>query len=123
MKWSIDNLLENRIRPLKRFRKCPICKKDTRVFKINELENSNIIYKNLECYCPCCYNKYKEEELITIPSYIVDFNLLQYMETEREIGFKNKKRKEYYKRLKKSINNDSYFKYLKRVNNRNKLNK
>ena len=122
MKWSINNLLRyNHIRPLKRHRYCSICKNNSKVFKIRELENNNIKYKSLDCLCPSCYEKYNDEEIVTIPSYIIDFNLLQYMETEREVGFISKKREDYYNRLKESINKDNYFRYLKRVNNRRKL--
>lgn len=133
MKWTIENLFKyNFIRPKGSFRYCYIrdcgCKKE---FYAYEHVISNIKYKGMASRCKNdkCYDPDDEYGYGDgMPSYIVDFNLLQLVHEEHKRGYcrsnseKSKiNRLDYYKRLKKSVSTDPYFRHLKRVANRNKL--
>lgn len=132
MKWTINNLFKYQfIRPKKHFRQCynDECKYNRKLY-ITETQAGPITTKKIVEHCPNnkCYDVNDDLYGDTIPSYLLDYNLLQLLHQEHINSYPRSKseqskinRLEYYKALKESINKDPYFKHLKRVNNRHKL--
>lgn len=131
MKWSPENLFKYTfIRPKRHFRGCYTYgrKSETKKFHIVEKESYGKKYNTILSWCNKCYDE-DDEWAVTIPSYLIDYNalLITHCDINNEELLKSlddkglEKITNYYKKLKKSINNDPYFKYLKRVHNRNKI--
>lgn len=131
MVWLPENLFEYQfIRPKRRFRNCynKSCISNKRRFHIVEDNRHEKIHKEVLEWCNCCYDE-NDELSITIPSYMIDYNLLlavhsdlnnpKYLNECTEKVIQNKI--EYYKELKKSVAKNPYFKHLKRVRNRHLL--
>lgn len=133
MIWLPENLFEYQfIRPKKHFRACynKNCKSGKRRFHIVENDSYDKLYKQVLEWCNCCHDE-DDEFSITIPSYMIDYNLLlathsdlnnpKYLNESSEKVIQNKIK--YYKELKKSVVRNPYFKYLKRARNRHQLQK
>lgn len=126
MKWSVDNLFENQfIRPKKPFRDCFVknCKSKRKFYIKEYITKDGNTYKSIVLHCSNdkCYDPKDDWRGDTLPSYMIDFDLLQILYNERE-KFTDKDIK-YYIKLKQSIAKNPYFKHLKRVANRKKLHK
>ena len=134
MKWKIDNLFKHQfIRPKKFFRDCyrGCCGYDKK-FYIVDGNVDGVEYKTITMHCsnPNCYEPEDDIYGDALPSYMIDFTLLQLLHEEHIRNYPRcssdrgiESRLDYYKKLKSSVSKDPYFKYLKRVANRNILKK
>ena len=131
MKWLPGNLFKYQfIRPKKNFRTCYTYGKESETIKFHIVEKTSYDKKfnKILSWCNKCYGK-DDEWAVTIPCYMIDYNLLlqtycdfkneELLKSLNDIGRNNLMNS--YKELKKNVNQDPYFRYLKRVNNRNKL--
>ena len=133
MKWLPENLFRHQfVRPKKNFRYCYTknCESGKRRLHVVDTNYNGRTYKEVLEWCNCCYNE-DDDYSITIPAYLIDYNLL--LATHSELNnpsFLNhcdenvlKRKIEYYIMLKKIVSKDPYFRHLKRVKNRHLLRK
>lgn len=125
MKWKPENLFQyQKIRPKKTFRRCLSidCDVQTKFYLVRDTypyPHLTIVERCPRCYDPNNLDEYSE----LLPSYLIDYNTLLMVQSELDANgyLEDEKTINFYKQLKHTINNDSYFRHLKRVNNRNKL--
>lgn len=133
MKWLPENLFEHQfIRPKRAFRDCynKNCKSGKNRLHIVVTQINGVAYREVLEWCNCCYEK-TEDYYIGIPSYLINYNLLlathynlRSSEFLKQCQCNEKLLQNtinFYKKLKRDITKDPYFRHLKRVKNRRLL--